>query len=476
MSLITEIKQRPYYKWIVFAVVATGTFMATLDSSIVNVALPTISKAFGAGKGQLQWAVTAYLLTISSLLLAFGRLGDIIGKNKVYAAGFLGFILGSALCGAAYNVWQLVAFRVAQAVGAAMLMANAMGLITSVFPASERGRALGTTGTVVALGSLTGPSLGGVLVGSLGWRAIFYLNIPVGILGFAAAWLFLPKDQDIVRNQNFDYAGALLFGGGMTLLLLSLSAGQELGWGSARVLAQLALAVLLLATFLLTEIRVKQPMIDLSLFRNRLFFAGNAAGLLSFMASSFVFYLVPFYLAEILRLPPYQMGLIMTFFPLVLAVVAPLSGWLSDRVGPFLLTTGGMAVSALGLFLLSGISVNSSPLSVAWRLSLLGVGSGMFQSPNNSSVMGTVPPPKLGVAGGVMATIRNLGMVTGVAFSVTFFEAAFTRLQAVLPWQSAYVQSLSLVFKAAMFIALCGSAVCLVRGAGTENARSGEPG
>ncbi len=466
MSWVMEIKGKSYYKWIVFAVIAVGTFMATLDSSIVNVALPTISQAFGVSKGELQWAVTAYLLTISSLLIAFGRLADMIGKNRVYAVGFLGFILGSALCSWAGNVWQLVAFRVIQAVGAAMLMSNGLGLVTSVFPAFERGRALGTIGTVVALGSLTGPGLGGFLVSSLGWRAIFYINIPIGIMGFLAAVLFLPRDRDIVHRQRFDYLGALLFGGGITLFLFGLSAGQELGWYSTRVLSQLLASVLLLALFFITEIKVKQPMIDLSLFRNRLFLTGNIAGLLSFMAMFFTVYLLPFYLKEILNLKEYQMGLIMTAFPMVMALVAPLSGRLSDRFGPFLLTTGGLAINGLGLFLLADISVHTSPLSVVWKMALLGLGTGMFQSPNNSSVMGTVPPPKLGVSGGVIATVRNIGMVMGVALSVTIFNARYIKLKEVLPWQDAYVNSLSLVFVIAALIAVSGSAISFLRGEG----------
>ncbi len=464
MSFKEKLQKRPYYRWIVFANVAAGTFMATLDGSIVNVALPTISVNFGVGKETLQWAVTAYLLTISSMLLAFGRLADIIGKNRVYAVGFLGFALGSALCGLAGNVQQLVIFRVIQAVGAAMMMANAMGLVTSCFPPRERGRALGSMGTVVALGSLTGPSLGGFLVSSLGWRAIFYINIPIAIMGFIAALFILPRDRDILQKQKFDYFGALLFGGGITCFLLGLSEGQEFGWMSQRVLILLAASIILLGVFFITELRITQPMIDLSLFRNRLFLAGNVAGLLSFVAMFFTTYLLPFYMAEMLELKAYQMGLVMTAFPAAMALTAPFSGWLSDKTGPLLLTTGGLSINAIGLFLLADVSADMSPHSLVWKMALMGLGTGMFQSPNNSSVMGTVPSPKLGVAGGVVATVRNVGMVIGVALSVAIFKARFEFLQSVTTWQTAYVEALGLVFKAAAVIALCGAAVSFVRG------------
>ena len=476
VSIKEELKKKPYFKWIVLCNVATGTFMATLDGSIVNVALPTISVDFHVGKETLQWAVTAYLLTISSLLLAFGRLADIIGKNRVYAAGFLGFALGSALCGTAGTVQQLVIFRIIQAVGAAMMMANAMGLVTSCFPPKERGRALGTMGTVVALGSLTGPSLGGFLVSSLGWRAIFYINIPIGILGFIASLFILPRDKDILQKQKFDYFGALLFGGGITCFLLGLSEGQEFGWVSQRVLVLLIGSAVLLGAFFITELKIKQPMIELSLFRSRLFFAGNVAGLLSFVAMFFTTYLLPFYMSEILSLKAYQMGLVMTAFPVVMALTAPLSGWLSDKTGPLLLTTGGLSINAIGLYLLSDISVDMSPLSLVWKMALMGLGTGMFQSPNNSSVMSTVSPHKLGVAGGVVATVRNVGMVMGVALSVAIFNARFAALKSVLPWQTAYVEALGLVFKVAAIIALCGAAVSFVRGGGAPGSSAGTEG
>lgn len=460
----SKIREKPYYKYLVLGNVALGTFMATLDGSIVNVALPTIAKEFQVGLGTLQWVVTTYLLTISSLLMAFGRLADIIGKNKVYAVGFLGFIAGSALCGLAGSEWQLVAFRVVQAVGAAMLMANGMGLVTSVFPARERGRALGLTGSVVAAGSLAGPSLGGILVNTLGWRSIFYINIPIGIIGFLAGIVLLPKDRDISANQTFDYAGAFLFAGGITSFLLGLSEGQRLGWSSASVAGLLALSVILTALFIFVEQKVRQPVIDLTLFKNRLFFAGNAAGLISFVTMFFALFLMPFYLDQVLALKPYQIGLMMTPFPLAMLVVAPISGWASDRIGPLYLTTGGLAIVTVALALLSTLDVNTPLWAVASRTGLMGVGAGLFQSPNNSSVMGTVPPPKLGIAGGVVATVRNVGMVIGVALAVTFFNIRFEYLRHLMPEKTAFVQSLSFVFLIAAAINILGIAVSAVRG------------
>jgi len=471
-----KVREKPYYKYLVLAIVSVGTFMATLDSSIVNVAMPIVAKEFKVGLGTLQWVVTAYLLTISGLLLAFGRLADILGKNKVYATGFLGFIVGSALCGLADGVWQLVAYRVVQAVGAAMLMANGMGLVTSVFPARERGRALGLGGSMVAAGSLAGPSLGGILVNALGWRSIFYINIPIGIIGFLAGVMLLPKDKDIAAKQSFDYGGAMLFAGGITSFLLSLSEGQRLGWNSLPVLGLAALAVLLTALFIYVEFKVRQPMIDLTLFKNRLFFAGNAAGLISFVTMFFALFLMPFYLDTVLGLQPYQIGLMMTPFPLAMLVTAPLSGLASDRLGPLYLTTGGMAVLTIGLASLSTLGINTPLWTVAVRTGLMGIGAGLFQSPNNSSVMGTVPPPKLGVAGGVVATVRNVGMVIGVALAVTLFNTRYEILRQTMTEKAAFVESLSFVFMVAAGINILGIVVSAVRGRTKVAKREPDPG
>ncbi|MFZ5639869.1 MAG: MFS transporter [Bacillota bacterium] len=237
-----------------------------------------------------------------------------------------------------------------------------------------------------------------------------------------------------------------------------------MGWTSPAVLGLAALAVILSSAFIYVELKAKQPMIDLALFKNRMFFAGNAAGLISFVTMFFALFLMPFYLDKVLALKPYQIGLMMTPFPLAMFVVAPLSGWASDRIGPLYLTTGGLAVVSVALAALSTLDTDTPLWSVAVRSGLMGVGAGLFQSPNNSSVMGTVPPPKLGVAGGVVATVRNVGMVMGVALAVTLFNTRYEYLRRVLPEKMAFVQSLTFVFLTAAVINLLGIAVSAVRG------------
>ncbi|MHB1651281.1 MAG: MFS transporter [Desulfitobacteriaceae bacterium] len=415
-------KDSSRYRWFILANVSVGIFMATLDSSIVNVALPTMSVKLQANLSTLQWVVSAYLLTISSLLPVFGRMADLLGRKRVYSLGFIVFTLGSVLCGLSTNIWFLVFMRVLQAIGAAMLMANSAALITAVFPPQERGRALGMTGTVVALGSLTGPAVGGLLVGAASWRSIFFINLPIGILGYLAARVVLPGDKPQENKETFDFAGAFFFTSGMISLLFSFSNGQDWGWSSSPVLLGLILGVILLGLFFFTEFRVKDPMIDLSLFRNRPFLAGNLSGLLSFVAIFSNTMLMPFYLQHILNYSPTQVGLLMTSFPLVMAVTAPLSGYASDKIGPVVLTTGGLVLTSLGFLYLSTVPGTASAWQILPGPILNGLGAGMFNSPNNSSVMSSVPPRKLGVAGGINALVRNVGMVLGIAFSVSLFQ------------------------------------------------------
>lgn len=396
--------------------------MSTLDSSIVNVALPTISSKLHSDLSVLQWVVTAYLLVISSLLPVFGRIADLVGRKKVFILGFLIFTLGSLLCGLANNIWFLVGMRVIQAIGASMLMANSAAIITSTFPPQERGRALGLVGTVVALGNLSGPAIGGLLLGIASWRSIFFINLPIGLLGYWAGQMILPPDQPRRDKETFDTLGAVLFASGMISLLFALNNGRDWGWYTAPILGGLILGTILLISFFVTETRVNHPMIDLSLFKNRPFFIGNVSGFLSFVAMFSNIMLMPFYLQHILNFQPSQVGLLMTAFPLVMAIVAPLSGRASDRMGPVALTTTGLVLISLGLFYLTTVSATSSAWAVLPGPILMGMGSGMFQSPNNSSVMSSVPKPKLGIAGGINALVRNVGMVVGIALSVTLFE------------------------------------------------------
>jgi len=416
-----KIQYLSYYRWLVFGVTVLGTFMGTIDSSIVNVALPLIAERLEAELTIVQWVVTAYLLTISSLLPLFGRAGDMFGRKLVYMLGFFVFTIGSIVCGLSINIWMLIGARVLQAIGAAMLMANSPAIIGANFPGKERGRALGMVGTVVALGLMTGPGMGGLLAGAFGWQSIFIINVPIGITAFILAYLVLPADAKR-KHDKFDFIGAFFFACAMVSLLLIISNGQRWGWLSTAVISGGVVTVIFLTLFIWQERRVKYPMIDLSLFQSWQFLSGNLSSLLSFMAIFINVMLLPFYLHSVLELTPTQIGIIITPFPLTMAIVAPISGYLSERFSFIVLTVSGLVITMSGLLYMATLNSASAIWQVAVGQAIIGVGNGLFQSPNSNSVLSSVPPDKLGIASGINALVRNIGMVSGIALAVTVFE------------------------------------------------------
>lgn len=458
-----RLKELPYYRWLIFSVTVMGTFMAVLDSSIVNVALPLIAAGFGVELTDVQWVVTGYLLVISSLLPLFGKIGDMYGRRRIYLLGFLIFTIGSFLCGLSINIWYLIASRVLQAVGASMLMSNSPAIISVTFPGKERGRVLGMNGTVVALAAMTGPSLGGILVGLFNWEWIFYINLPVGMIAYLLGYYILPVEKKCGKGA-FDFKGAALFALGMTGLLMVLSEGHEWGWGSPAAITLGLASLMLLGGFIWLEGRIKEPMIDLSLFKRWPFLAGNVSGLLSFMAMFSNNMLMPFYLHSVLLLSPTQIGLAITPFPLLMAIAAPLSGYLSERVSPVILTSSGLGILMLGLFYLATLDAASAIWQVAVGQGIMGIGNGMFQSPNNNSVLSSVPASKVGLASGISALMRNVGMVSGTAVAVSVFEnkrqqelAAMTVLN-----QDAYMNAFLSAYHLALIIGACFAAIGLM--------------
>jgi len=403
------------------AVVWIGIFMATLDGSIVNLALPVLTDFFKTDITTIEWVVMAYLLTITSLLLSLGRISDMVGRKKIFAGGLAVFTVGSGLCAFSTTEGQLILFRIFQGIGAAMLMATGIAIITHAFPPRERGKAMGLIGTVVSIGSMTGPILGGFLIQRVGWQSIFYINIPVGIVGTIMALKVLHDDEKS-KGQSFDIPGALTLFISLISLLLALSEGQEKGWGSSFIILLFVSSVIFFAIFVNIETRAKQPVIDLRHFKNRQFAAANISALISFMAMFSVILLMPFLLLNELNYLPEKAGLVFMAVPLVMSVVSPVSGWLSDRTSSYVLSSIGIGIATLSILSLGYLNYNSSFMDVALRLSLLGLGMGLFQPPNNNIIMGSLPKEQLGIAAGVLGTMRNMGMVIGVAVSGAVFS------------------------------------------------------
>ena len=409
-------------KWAVLVITSISTFMATLDGSIVNIALPMMAGEMKVSISTIQWIVTSYLLTISILLLVWGRLSDIYGKKGIFAAGYIVFSVGSLLCSLSHTLPLLVAARVVQAVGASAMMSLSQGIVTGTFPSSERGRALGFVGTMVALGSLVGPSLGGVLVNAFGWPSIFVINVPIGIVGSVLAFTVIPEITEKSPDRSLDFSGTALFTAFVLALFMGLLLVQQGTLPAWAVAPALAAAAVLLLLLIRREKRCAYPLINLQLFGIHEFSYGLAAAFLCFISINSTLLFIPFYLQDLRGFSALKAGLIISVYPLTTAVVAPLSGWISDKITYRPLTVGGMGVATAALILLATLRVSTPVPVVVLYLALMGAGVSVFQSPNNSSIMGSVPRTRLGIAGGVNALFRNLGMVTGTTLSVLIFS------------------------------------------------------
>lgn len=401
-------------KWYVMAAVAMGVFLATIDGSIVNIALPTLVRDLQQPLAVVEWVVLAYLLTVTTLMISMGRLADMIGKKPLYVAGFVIFTAGSALCGLSSSVGMLVGFRIIQAVGAAMMMALGTAIVTEAFPVNERGKALGISGLMVSIGVIAGPTIGGIILEHLSWHWLFFVNIPVSLVGIPMVLRFVPAVRPRGK-QRFDYWGALLLLVSLFSLLMALSLGQEKGYGSPVILGLFGLFLVALALFLKVEQKAAEPMIDLNLFRSGWFSINLVTGFMTFVASAGTVLLLPFFLQDILALSPRAAGLLMAINPIAIGVMAPISGALSDRIGSRKLTTLGLLVLALGYWSVSGITQHSSLLEFALRALPIGIGMGIFQSPNNSAVMGAAPRERLGVVSGMLSISRTLGQMVGIS-------------------------------------------------------------
>lgn len=405
-------------RWIILFTTVLLTFMAVLDGSIVNVALPVMAQKLEVSMASIEWVVTSYLIVIVGTILILGRLADIKGKTRIFKFGIVVFTIGSLACGVSDSLFLLVISRAVQAIGAAATMSTSHGIITHVFPANERGRALGLNGTFVALGAMVGPPLGGFIVSALSWKYIFLINVPIGIIAFIIALNTLPKANNTV-SEKLDIKGAVLFTLSILLMFGTLTHGQEVGYSKPAIILGFILSVLLFAAFIYVEKRIAAPLLQLDIFKNTLFSLSIFCAFISFVAINCSNIIIPFYLQYVMKQTPSASGIFMMASPIILAVVAPMSGYLSDKIGSEVLTFIGLIGTSLGLLLMSTLNENSNLILLVVFISIISLGNGMFQSPNNSLVMSTVPKSKLGIAGSINALVRNVGMVVGVSLSTS---------------------------------------------------------
>lgn len=403
------------YKFLLIS--ALSAFIATLDASIVNISLPTMAAQFDVEIDLVAWIVLSYSLTISATLLLAGRIAVKMGYRFIYIAGFGFFTLGSLLCGLSGSLWLLIASRIVQGIGASFLMSSGPALVTRAFPANERGRSMGIIGTVVGVGLMSGPPLGGFLVSSFGWPVIFFINIPVGIFGIMYASRLLKSIDPDNASSKIDYRGGGYQAVGIIFLLLFFNRINSPGWDTTVLYSMLALALLSLGVFLYRETRTDQPLLGLEIFGYRQFSIALASMLIIFTCVATGMVLIPFFLQNILHLQPLEIGLVLITIPICTMLTAPLSGRISDAIGYRLLTIVGSSLFIIGMFWISGLNQDSTQWDIVARLAVIGLGVGLFQAPNASAMMSAVPKRLIGVASGLMAVARNLGITGGVALS-----------------------------------------------------------
>jgi len=412
------------YKWIVLLITSVSTFTTTFDSSVVNIALPSISSSLNMDITTTAWVQTSYLLAISVPLISAGRLGDLKGRKPIFILGIIIFTLGSVLCGLSNHRLQILLFRIIQGLGAA-LSANAVAILVDAFPEKERGKALGVNTMAVYIGLTAGPLLGGFLIQSLGWQSIFFVNVPIGIVVvlLSIRWL---KRGSTSGGQSFDLLGAISFSVCLVPFLLSLTFGGTIGWTSIFVIALMVVSMVSFGLFLLIEARLTQhPMLELSLFtKNRLFAAANFTALAYFVSSFSTSFLISYYLQSVLGFPPSQTGMILLLMPLTMAMISPLTGWLSDKFGSRFMSSLGMTTISVILISFSGLQASSSVQEILIRLLIAGIGTGIFPSPNSSAVMGSVQKEKLGVASGTLGTMRSMGQAISMTVAGTMLGSS----------------------------------------------------
>lgn len=456
----------PAYKWLALAVTTLGSLMVALDSTIVILALPNMLAELHSNLVRMVWVIIGYLLVSTVLLLVFGRMADMFGRVKMYNLGFAVFTFGSVLCGVAPSDSLLIGARLIQGAGGAMLAANAMAIITEVFPANERGQAMGINAITWGAGSILGPVLGGLILAGASWRWIFLVNLPVGIIGVAAAYFLLHDIAPNPKGERFDLLGALLGSAALLLLLLGLTSGIGAGWTSPPILGMFALAALALVAFVVWERRAAHPMLDLHLFDNRRYAFSVAAAALQSLAVFAVNFLLIFYLQGVRAYTPLTAALLILPMSVIGAVIGPLSGNWSDKIGGTLPATLGLAAQGGSLLWLALLTPTSGYPVLLGGLILMGIGNGLFWSANTSATMNAAPLQRLGVASATLSTMRNVGMMFSFAMAMSVAAASMPPAvlnQVFLGTVSHLRAAVSLAFTAGMSHAFVASAlICAI--------------
>jgi len=448
-------------RWWTLAAVALGLFMIMLDNTIVNVALPSIQRDLGAKLSELEWIVSGYALSFAALILTGGKLADLLGRRRIFVIGLAVFAASSLACALAPSAGFLIGARVVQGVGAALMNPATLSIISATFPPRERGMAIGLWAGVSATALAIGPLVGGLLVENVGWSSIFYINVPIGVIAIVASYLLIDESRDMSAGQRLDFPGLASSGLGLFALTYGLIEANAHGWTSPRIVGALALAALALALFVLLESRQRAPMLDLQLFRNGTFTGANLVILMVTLALFGVLFFLSLYLQNILSYSPVRAGAAFLPMTVLIVLVAPFAGRLSDRLGSRWLLTIGMTLVAAELLWFSRVGVHEAYLSLVPGMVLGGVGMACVMSPGTAAAMSGVPLDKAGVGSAVVNTSRQVGGSIGIALIGAIMASEIAGRAA----PEAFVHALSVSFVVAAAIALAGAltAAALVR-------------
>jgi EmrB/QacA subfamily drug resistance transporter len=449
-------------KWWTLAAVAFGLFMIMLDNTIVNVALPSIERSLHMSISSLEWIVTAYALTFAALLITGGKLGDLYGRRKMFMAGLVVFTLASLACGLAPTAGFLIGARAVQGVGAALMNPATLSIITATFPPKERGQAIGIWAGVSALALAIGPLVGGLIVDNINWHWIFYVNVPVGVVGIIVSRLVIAESSDTSREQSIDIPGLVTSSGALLALSYALIEGNRHGWGSAEIIGLFIGSAVLLAVFIWLELRQRLPMLDLGLFKIGSFVGANIVAMLVSLGMFGVFFFISLYVQNVLGYSPTKAGAIFLPMTVLIIVVAPIAGKLSDRVGSRWLMGSGMSILGVSLLLYQRIGLHTGFWSLLPQLVLGGIGMALTMSPMTSAAMGSVPVDKAGVGSGVLNSFRQVGGSLGIALMgailLTYQHPTTSKVVAA----QQYVNGLHAALLVSAFIAFAAAAVAIV--------------
>ncbi len=474
------------YKWITLSVTTIGSLMAAIDGTIVILGLPDMMVKLHANLVEMIWVIMGYILVSTVFLLTFGRVADMFGRVRMYNLGFVVFTIGSALCGLSQSAGQLILFRLVQGSGAAMMVVNSVAILTEAFPPNERGRALGINAITWSLGGVVGPILGGIILTAADWRWIFFINLPIGVVGAVWGYRALHELSKPRRNERFDLIGAGTFSLGLTALLIALTLGIDYSWTSAPIVGLFILFLLMLIVFLWWEQRAQNPVLDFSLFRNRVYNFSVLAAMMQSLGLFAVQFLIVFYLQGVRGYDALTAALMLIPLPIVTSVMAPLGGIIADRIGARVPATIGLLIQVAALASFTQLTPTTAYWQIAGALALMGIGGGLFFPPNTSAAMNAAPPQRLGIASGTLATLRQAGMVTSFALSLAVAAGSLPRdvmMQLFVgtsvtlgsqPMQ-AFVIGMHSAFLVSIALCLIAAGISMVRGKENRRAHLAHP-